>query len=114
MGATKGALSTYATASANPDTFAAIAGVCGMFKDEQVEALAKTPLLMYNATRDKHFTIEKARDLVEKVTAAGGDAKLVEVEGGHGGYRDMKSYKIIFDWFDAHRREVAPQPQGEE
>jgi len=112
MGASKGAFATYATAAKNPDTFAAVAGVCGLFEDDQVEALAKTPVLMYNATRDDLFTIERVRELREKLAAAGGEVKLVEVEGPHGGYMAPGPYRVIFDWFDAHRREAPAVTAG--
>jgi len=106
MGASKGGMTTYITAAQNPETFAAIAGVVALFGDEHVEGLSKIPVLMWNATRDKHFSVEKAREMKEKLEAAGGEAKLVEVEGGHGGYRNMEAYKVIFDWFDGHRKKA--------
>ena len=106
MGASKGGMSTYLAASREPETFAAICGVVALFPDEAVEGLSKVPVMMFNATRDKHFSIDKAREMVEKLEAAGGEAKLHVVEGGHGGYRNYEAYNLIFDWFDAHQRKA--------
>lgn len=114
MGASKGGMSTYLAASRNPETFAAICGVVALFPDDAVEALSKVPVMMFNATRDKHFSIDKAREMVEKLEAAGGEAKLHVVEGGHGGYRNYEAFDLIFDWFDAHQRKVEEPPAAED
>jgi len=112
MGASKGGLSTYLAASRHPETFAAICGVVALFPDSAVKGLAKVPTLMFNATRDKHFSIDEAREMVDKLTAAGGEAKLHVVEGGHGGYRNYEAFDLIFDWFDAHQRKAEEESPG--
>jgi len=52
--------------------------------------------------------------MVEKLEAAGGEAKLHVVEGGHGGYRNYEAFDLIFDWFDAHQRKVEEPPAAED
>ncbi len=102
-GASSGAIAVYGAASRYPETFAGVAGVCGGFTDNMIEGLAKVPVLMFNAQKDKTFKIDRIREQKEKLEAAGGEVKLHEVPTGHGGYRDLKSYAVLFDWFDAQR-----------
>jgi homoserine acetyltransferase len=71
---------------------------------ELIDPLVKTPVLMINAQKDRHFAIDKVREQKTRLESAGGQVRLVEVPGGHGGYRDLATYKILFDWFDGHRR----------
>ena len=103
MGASSGGIATFTTAARNPGTFAAIAGVCAFMDKELIDPLAKTPVLMINAQKDRHFAIDKVREQKTRLESAGGQVRLVELPGGHGGYRDLATYKILFDWFDGHR-----------
>jgi predicted esterase len=111
MGASSGGIATYTTAARNPGIFAAVAGVCAFLDKDLIDALAKTPVLMVNAQKDKNFAIDKIREQKTQLESAGGEVRLVEVPGGHGGYRDLATYKILFDWFDGHRRKTAAHPQ---
>ena len=88
MGASSGGIATFTTAARNPGTFAAIAGVCAFMDKELIDPLAKTPVLMINA-RDRHFAIDKVREQKTRLESAGGQVRLVELPGGHGGYRDL-------------------------
>ncbi|UCF14388.1 MAG: prolyl oligopeptidase family serine peptidase [Phycisphaerales bacterium] len=109
MGASSGALVTYATAAANPDTFAAIAGVCGTFPEEAIDKLKQTPTLIFNARKDKLIPIQLMRERAHVLEKAGGKVKFVETSRGHGGYRDLETYALLFDWFEAHRRKSPKQ-----
>ena len=80
-----------------------VAGVCAFMDKELIDPLAKTPVLMINAQKDRHFAIEKVREQKTRLESVGGQVRLVELPGGHGGYRDLATYKILFDWFDGHR-----------
>jgi poly(3-hydroxybutyrate) depolymerase len=110
MGASSGGIATYVTAARNPGVFAAVAGVCAFLDKDIVDGLAKTPVLMVNAQKDRNFAIDKIREQKTRLEAAGGKVRLVEVPGGHGGYRDLATYKILFDWFDAHGKKADPRP----
>lgn len=108
-GASSGALATYATAAANPNTFAAVAGVCGTFPQEAIDTLKQTPTLIFNAQKDKLIPIRVMRDRSKALEEVGGKVKFIETRRGHGGYRDLETYALLFDWFDAHRREPKKQ-----
>jgi len=103
-GASSGAIATYETASRNPEGFAAVAGVCGGFTDELLQGLSKVPVLMFNAQKDTSFPIDIIRWQKEKLEVAGGTVVLHEVPGGHGSYRNLESYEVLFDFFDQHKR----------
>jgi poly(3-hydroxybutyrate) depolymerase len=110
MGASSDGIATYVTAARNPGIFAAVAGVCAFLDKDIVDGLAKTPVLMVNGQKDKNFAIDKIREQKTRLESAGGEVRLVELPGGHGGYRDLATYKILFDWFDGHRRKADPRP----
>lgn len=104
MGASSGAIAIYATAATHPDTFAAVAGVCGVFPEKAIDTLKQIPTLIFNAQKDKLIPIKLIRERVQVLEKAGGAVKFVETPRGHGGYRDLETYALVFDWFDAHRR----------
>lgn len=103
MGASSGALAMYATTAANPDTFAAVAGVCGVFPKNAIDTLKQTPTLIFNAQKDKVIPIKLMRERAKALEDAGGKVKFIEIPRGHGGYRDLETYTLLFDWFDTHR-----------
>jgi len=109
MGASSGAIATYATAAAYPDRFAAIAGVCGAFSEETIDTLKQTPTLIFNARKDKSIPLKLMRERAQALERAGGTVKFVETPGGHGGYRNLETYTLLFDWFEKHRRKAPEQ-----
>lgn len=109
MGASSGALATYATAAAHPDTFAAVAGVCGAFPENTINTLKLTPTLIFNAQKDKLIPIKVMRERAKALEKAGGKVKFVETPRGHGGYRDLETYTLLFDWFETHWRKSPKQ-----
>ncbi len=70
-----------------------------------IDGLTKVAVLMFNAQQDKTFDIERIREIKAALEAAGGNVILHEVPAKHGGYRNLESYKVLFDFFDQHRRE---------
>jgi len=104
-GASSGAIASYDTAAKNPETFAAVAGVCGAFTDDMIEGLTKTPTMPFSAVKDKLFPIKLVQRQVKRLNDAGGDCTMHEVDKGHGGFRDLESYKVLFDYFEKHRRD---------
>lgn len=49
------------------------------------------------------------RESAQALKKAGGTVKFVETPGGHGGYRNLETYKLLFKFFDAHRRQPLNQ-----
>ncbi|MFC1735858.1 prolyl oligopeptidase family serine peptidase [Candidatus Hydrogenedentota bacterium] len=105
-GFSKGGALSYKLIQENPDMFAAGYPVVCAPWDEVLPGLEKTPLKILLGTKDKHFSIEKAREQVEKIRDAGGEVELFLPDGGHGGYRRNWAYDMIFDWFDSHVKPV--------
>jgi predicted esterase len=109
MGASSGAIASFATAAAYPNRFAAVAGVCGVFPQEAIETLRQTPTLIFSAHKDKRIPLKLMQERARTLERAGGTVKFVETPGGHGGYRDLKTYTLLFDWFEKHRRSTPRQ-----
>jgi len=101
-GASRGGFTLYAAVARDPDAYAAVAPVCTSATDEWLDQIAKVPTFILSAVEDAIFPIEKARELKQKLADRGCDVKMQEFPGGHDGFRNMKAYPMIFDWFDAH------------
>lgn len=106
MGASSGAIASFATAAAYPERFAAVAGVCGVFPEEAIATLKQTPTLVFSAEKDRLLPITLMRQRAKALNEAGGAVKFVETPRGHGGYRDLETYALLFDWFESHRRDT--------
>ncbi len=107
MGASSGAIASFATAAAYPERFAAVAGVCGVFPAEAIDTLKQTPTLVFSAEKDRLIPIALMRQRARALEEAGGAVKFVETPRGHGGYRGIETYTLLFDWFEKHRRDTA-------
>lgn len=63
------------------------------------------PTLILHGDADKLVPIQQAQLVIEKLKAAGVEAKLVTKPGaGHGWPDQAKDLPLIADWFDAHLR----------
>ena len=109
MGASSGAIATFSTAAAYPGRFAAVAGVCGVFPVEAIDTLKQTPTLVFNAHKDRLIPLKLMQTRTRDLEEAGGTVKFVETPGGHGGYRNLETYTLLFDWFEQHQRNAPKQ-----
>jgi len=107
MGSSSGAIASFATGAAYPERFAAVAGVCGVFPADAIEALRRTPALIFSARKDRLIPLKLMQERARALQEAGAKVKFVETPGGHGGYRDLDTYTLLFDWFESHRRDRA-------
>ena len=112
MGASSGGFAVYAAVADSPYTYAAAASVCAYFPPEYVGKLKYTPMLLFNAQKDRRIPIEKMREHKDKLAMAGGIVKMVETPGRNGEYRNMEVYRVLFDWFDAHQRSADDMPSS--
>lgn len=112
MGASSGGIATYAAVADSPHTFAAVGGICAAFPEKHISRLKYTPILMLCAQKDKQNSIETMHRLRDDLDEAGGVVKMVEMSGGHGVYRSIETYQILFDWFDTHQRSAEDTPSS--
>lgn len=69
------------------------------------------PFLFFHGTEDKIVPVAQSRTMVEKLKAAGGTVKLVEIEGaghGWGGAKLQESIEQLVAFFNEHLKKTKP------
>jgi len=56
---------------------------------------------------DKTVPVERSRAMVEAGKKAGAQIKYIEIPGGDHITVAERTFREVFDWFDAHRRKPA-------
>jgi len=80
-GLSMGGYGTWDWTIRNPGKFAAAAPICGGGKPDQAEALKDLPLWVVHGDEDSAVPVERSREMVAAVSAAGGFPIYVEYPG---------------------------------
>jgi len=109
MGHSMGAQGTYSVALRNPDRFAAIAPVQTTASPELWRNGRNLPLLHIGAVFDADADSTDGKAIYAERSAEGWDSTLLNYQSKTHEYSSVyDSLPRIFDFFDRHRREVAP------
>jgi predicted peptidase len=104
-GLSMGGFGTWGLACAHPERFAAIAPICGGGEPDMACNLKDVPVWAFHGARDETVPLRKSQDMVEAVSACGGDAKLtVYPEAGHDSWTQTYDNQELYDWFLEHRK----------
>lgn len=105
-GLSLGGFGTFATAIAYPDKFAAIAPVCGGGNPEQANEIKDVPTWVFHGDADTAVSVEKSKDMVEAMKAAGApEAKLTIYPGvGHDSWTQTYNDPKLYEWLLSHKR----------
>jgi len=99
-GSSNGAIGTFAAMARHHDLFAAGIAVNGIWPAGQAGSFKRSNLAVYQGTEDKIFPVQKTRQLIEAIKAAGGRPKYIEMSGtGHDSwpaYRDTNLWEWLF------------------
>ena len=72
------------------------------------------PTLIIHGDKDPLVPFQQSETFVEKLKAAGGDAKLITKKGAGHGWADMlKDIPIFVDWFDQHLKKSTVSGEAE-
>jgi predicted peptidase len=104
-GFSMGGYGTWQTAAAFPDTFAAIAPICGMSDVPDAPRLAGIPVWAFHGAQDVNVPVGESRKMIEALRKSGADAQLtIYPDRTHDcwtmTYRDSRLYL----WFLDHER----------
>jgi predicted peptidase len=104
-GFSMGGFGTWQTAAAFPNTFAAIAPICGMSDLPDAPRLAGIPTWAFHGAQDINIPVGESRKMIEALRRSGSDAQLtVYPDSAHDcwtmTYRDSRLYL----WFLDHSR----------
>jgi predicted peptidase len=84
-GVSMGGSGSWAWGARQPEKFAAMLIACGLSEVSRAEPIAKIPVWTFHGAKDEVVPVQRTRDLVAAVQAAGGTIKFTEYpDGGHG------------------------------
>ena len=109
-GISMGGYGTWQTATAHPNTFAAIAPLCGSSDDStQVYQLKHIPVWAFHGTADEIPPDETTR-LVNRLRACGGRVRLTKLTGKGHDIQYLCEEKAVYWWLLRQRRQDAAVP----
>jgi predicted esterase len=111
-GHSMGGFGSWSIAMNHPEVFAAIAPVAGGGNPLTLAKIAHVPQLVVHGDNDKTVPVERSRVMVGAAKKSGAQVKYIEVPGGSHIDVVVPTFKVVFDWFDAHRRAKAEAKAG--
>jgi predicted esterase len=103
-GHSMGGYGTWSVAMNYPQIFAALAPVAGGGNPGGMNKIAHIPQLVVHGDNDKTVPVERSRVMVEEAKKLNVELKYIEIPKGDHITVALRTFKDVFDWFDAHRR----------
>ncbi|MBC7818448.1 MAG: prolyl oligopeptidase family serine peptidase [Planctomycetaceae bacterium] len=104
-GLSMGGFGTWDAISRHPQRFAAVVPVCGGCDLSQAKKIAHVPAWTFHGDKDQVVKVERTREIVEALKAAGGNPKYTEYPGvGHDSWNGAYKDRGMYDWLFAQRR----------
>ena len=104
-GLSMGGAGTWMLAAAHPDRFAAIVPICGSGNPADAQKLATLPIWVFHGTKDGTVPVQRSRDMVEAIQAAGGNVKFTEYpEAKHNCWTETYNNPELYKWLLAQKR----------
>lgn len=104
-GLSMGGYGSWELAARYPDEWAAVAPICGGGLPEWGERLTRSPIWAFHGDADRAVSVEKSRNLIAAINAAGGRAIYTEYAGvGHDSWTPTFASQQVWDWLFAQRR----------
>jgi predicted peptidase len=104
-GLSMGGFGTWDLAAAHPEKFAAIAPICGGGSPQNAKKLAHLPIWVFHGAKDPTVPIERSREMVEAVKAAGGNVKFtVYPEAQHDSWTETYNNPDFYTWLLEQKR----------
>lgn len=104
-GLSLGGAGTWTIAAALPERFAAIAPICGFGDVRDAPKLAGVPVWCAHGALDDRVPVERSREMVAAVRAAGGDVTYKELpRGKHNVWKATYNDQEFWRWLFAQKR----------
>jgi len=104
-GLSMGGFGTWDLATRMPDRFAAILPICGGGDDRNAGRIAKLPIWCAHGDADEAVPVERSRDMIAAIRAAGGNPHYVEMPGvGHDSWTPTYRDPAALEWLFEQRR----------
>jgi predicted peptidase len=102
-GLSMGGFGTWSFAAAYPDRFAAIAPICGGGNPKTAGKFKDLPCWCFHGDADKTVSVEKSREMINALKAAGGSPKYTEYPGvDHNSWDRAYGNAELYTWFLKH------------
>lgn len=104
-GLSMGGYATWELAARSPERWAAAAPICGAGDPGHAAKLVSLPIWALHGDADFVIPVERSREMVAAITAAGGRPILTEYAGvGHDSWTPTFQSQHVWDWLFAQRR----------
>lgn len=104
-GLSMGGYGTWDAAERRPDYFAAAAPICGGGDVGNAKQLTKIPIWAFHGDQDTAVKVERSRDMIAAIKAAGGEPKYTEYKGvAHNSWSQTYSNPEFYAWLFAQER----------
>ncbi len=104
-GLSMGGFGTWDAISRHPQRFAAAVPVCGGCDVSRAKKIAHVPVWTFHGDKDQVVKVDRTREIVEALKAAGGNPKYTEYPGvGHDSWNGAYKNQDMYDWLFAQRR----------
>lgn len=104
-GLSMGGYGTWGAILERPDLFAAAAPMCGAGDPEQVSKVVNLPIWIFHGDEDRAVPVERSREMVAALKAAGGNPIYTEYPGvGHDCWTQTAQNRLFWDWLFAQKR----------
>jgi len=104
-GLSMGGFGTWSLAAAHPEKFAAIVPICGGGNPADARKLAGLPIWAFHGAKDQTVPVERTREMVVAIKAAGGNVKYTEYpDGVHDCWTQTYNNPALYDWLLAQKR----------
>lgn len=104
-GLSMGGFGTWSLAAAHPKRFAAIVPICGGGDPADAKKLAALPIWVFHGAKDPSVPVQKSRDMVEAIKAAGGNIKFTEYpDAKHDCWTETYNNPELYKWLLEQKR----------
>jgi predicted esterase len=103
-GLSSGGSGVWGLAESYPDRWTALAPVCA-FVSPEVSKVRHLPAWIYHGDKDAEAPVERERELVRQLTAAGAEVRYRELPNqGHGIWAEAYEPKDLYEWFASKKK----------
>lgn len=98
-GLSMGGYGTWSVAAKYPQRWAAIVPICGGGNPKDAATIKDIPCWCFHGDADKAVPVQKSREMMEALKAAGGTPRYTEYPGvGHNSWDKAYGTKELYDW----------------
>ena len=104
-GLSMGGFGTWESIVRSPNRFAAAVPICAGCDVTKAKSIAHLPIWAYHGAKDGVVKVERSREIIEALKAAGGTPKYTEYpEVGHDSWNGAYKDQAMYEWLFSQRR----------